>query len=288
MNNEVLTINADNYEAMAKAMGISGESGSSSKPKNVLPILQIHREPLVKDGKMHKGFFKIRKEGEDNYHYAQTVVIRPFLQRFKYKKWSNETSSFSNSIIADNFNIDLKDELGTFNLGKNSGYIDKETYSNLPEQTKTLYKSIKRTRVILGTVSFVNAIDENGKPTKIKDMPFRWDIDNAESFKNMGMPFKALLNAKRLTMQHEITVSLEERKGVGSYFVAVPSIDLTKSLEIRNPEDHDIFNSFQEWIQNFNAYIMNLWDENCSKHEVIDEEVIEDFIEIDTNSKEVN
>ena len=37
------------------------------------------------------------------------------------------------------------------------------------------------------------------------------------------------------------------------------------------------------WIQNYNDYILSQWDENVHKNEKVDESVLDDFIEIDTD-----
>ena len=49
----------------------------------------------------------------------------------------------------------MKDNDGGFNCGKPSGWI--EDFSSLPETMKELIRSIKRVRVLFGTVDMVNS-----------------------------------------------------------------------------------------------------------------------------------
>ena len=46
MNNELVTINTDNYAAMAKAMGLSANTGESKKT-NVLNRLRVWHQPTM-------------------------------------------------------------------------------------------------------------------------------------------------------------------------------------------------------------------------------------------------
>ena len=55
-----------------------------------------------------------------------------------------------------------------------------------------LIRQIKRVRVIFGTVSFEDAVDQNGQPVGDKvtaAYPFIWEIDNKDAFKTLGDRF---------------------------------------------------------------------------------------------------
>ena len=68
-------------------------------------------------------------------YYASKAVIRPFVQRFMYKRFVKGNDSTPNryikTVMADNLNIDLKDNDGGFNCGKPAGYI--QDFKALPE-----------------------------------------------------------------------------------------------------------------------------------------------------------
>ena len=67
--------------------------------------------------------------------------------------------------MADNLNIDLKDNDGGFNCGKPAGYI--QDFKALPEQMQDLIKQIKRVRVVFGTVELVDPVDAAGKSVEV-------------------------------------------------------------------------------------------------------------------------
>ena len=69
--------------------------------------------------------------------------------------------------MSDNINMDLKDNDGGFNCGKPSGWI--EDYKSLPEATKELIKSVKRVRVVLGTVDLIEPVDASGNSVEGTD-----------------------------------------------------------------------------------------------------------------------
>ena len=44
---DLVTIDTNNYAAMAKAMGIAGETSSNDKKSNTLPRLKINHSPIM-------------------------------------------------------------------------------------------------------------------------------------------------------------------------------------------------------------------------------------------------
>ena len=58
--------------------------------------------------------------------------------------------------MADNLNVDLKDNDGGFNCGKPAGYI--QDFKSLPEKMQDLLKQIKRVRVLFGTIELDNPV----------------------------------------------------------------------------------------------------------------------------------
>ena len=45
-------------------------------------------------------------------------------------------------------------------------------------------------------------------------------------------------------------------------------------------ESQEILANFLAWVANYNVYINNAWDENMHKHEEVDKEIVDDFIDI--------
>jgi hypothetical protein len=295
MTNEVITIDKDNYAAMAKVMGMSGENTSEKKQTSTLARLRINHTPIMGEeevkGKMTKvevvegGTYKLEIPDGETY-FATSAKIRPYMQRFMYKRFIMGTGDKSNryvkTIMGDNLNIDLKDNDGGFNCGKPSGWI--KDFKALPEKMQDLIRQIKRVRAVFGTIELVNPTDGAGNPVEVDTLPFIWEVENRDAFKTVGAIFTQLAKMKRLPVHHTITANTEERKlpNGNSFYLPVTSLDVTTQLELTD-EEHTRFADFVAWVQNYNEYIMNAWSENANK-DMNDDDVstVDEFVDIDS------
>ena len=295
--NEIVTINTENYSVMAKAMGLAGES-SDSKSSNLARLKLQHKnimgEKEVGDEieevvKIKAGSYKLDVP-DDTAYYAKEVTIRPFMQRFMYKRFVKNTNAkqgeplgiFHKTIMADNLNIDLKDNQGTFNCGKPSGFI--KDFASLPADMQNLIKQIKRVRVLFGLITMKDMKTETeGKLTEVKDLPFIWEIDNREAFKIVGKPFATLSTMRKLPVQHNIT-ALGDPRALPSgdkFYVPKVMLDTTNTITLSD-KDQTTFTDFVSWIENYNTYIMNMWDEKVnSTMSTEDENTVDQFVQID-------
>jgi len=294
MTNEVITIDKDNYSAMAKVMGMAGESTSEKKQVSTLARLRINHTPIMGEeevkGKMTKvevvegGTYKLEIPDGDTY-FATSAKIRPYMQRFMYKRFVMGTGDKANryikTIMGDNLNIDLKDNDGGFNCGKPSGWI--KDFKALPEKMQDLIRQIKRVRVVFGTIELANPTDSAGNPVEVDSLPFIWEVENRDAFKTVGAIFTQLAKMKRLPVQHIVTANTEERKlpNGNSFYLPVTSLDVTSALDLTDAEQSK-FADFVTWVQNYNEYIINAWSENANR-DMKDEDMstVEDFVDID-------
>ena len=291
--NQVATFNTENFAEMAKAMGMSSDAPKSQAKSSTLARLRIHHSPIMGEqevnGKKVKlevvsgGTYKLEVPDGPTY-YGESAVIRPFIQRFMYKRFikgSDKTPNrYAKTIMADNLNIDLKDNDGGFNCGKPAGYI--QDFKSLPEKTQDLIKQIKRARVMFGVVELQNATDDQGNSVDVPATPFIWEIENRDAFKIVGEIFTSLTKMRRLPPQHSFTATSEERSlpNGSSFYLPIVSLDVTNTHEM-DGESQETLASFFAWITNYNEYIMNAWDENVSKHEKVDEDLVDDFVDVD-------
>ena len=292
--NQIQTLDTNNYEAMAKAMGMSSLAVPAKEKTNSLARLRIHHTPLMGQtevkGKMANvevvsgGTYKLEIPDGETY-YADSIAIRPFLQRFMYKRFikgsDNTPNRFVKTIMADNLNMDLADNDGQYNCGKPAGYIS--DFKALPEKMQDLIRQIKRTRVLFGTVDLVNAVDENGNTVDVDTTSFIWEVENRDAFKTMGEVFNKLNKMKRLPVQHYVKASTEERKlpNGGSFYLPVADLDLSETLDMDNDTQENLAN-FLAWVSNYNEYIMGSWNEKMQQHQSVDTETVEEFIDIST------
>ena len=289
MVNEVTTIDTNNYAVMAKAMGMSGESSSSDDKPKTLPRFRINHSPIIGSDKVlvKGGTYKLEIP-DDTTLYGTSATIRPFIQRFMYKRFVKNMSAkageplgvYHKTIMSDNLNVDLKDNQGKFNCGKPTGYI--KDFKALPVETQDVIRQIKRVRVIFGTVDLVGSVDESGNKMDKGTIPFIWEIDNRDAFKTMGEPFKKFSQVKRLPVEHSISLNTEERKlpNGNSFYLPTYTLDLQDKIEV-SKDDQDTFINFMSWIDNYNTYIFNEWDMKTKKDISDDDKnTVDSFIDV--------
>ena len=291
---ELTTIDTNNYAEMAKAMGIANEGGTNKKKSSNLARLRINHSPItgsaevkgkkVKMEVVSGGTYKLEIPDGPTY-YAEAIEVRPYLQRFMYKRYvrgqNDEPNRFVKTVMADTLNVDLKDNDGGFNCGKPAGYI--ADFKSLPEKTQELIKQIKRVRVVLGTVQLINPTDVNGEEVTLDETPFIWEVDNRDAFKTVGSAFTQLAKMQRLPVQHMISATTEERTiPTGAvYYLPVVALDVTKTIELTQKEQ-GLFTDFLQWVQNYNEYIINSWQEKASSHDDEDDiEIVDGIVDIE-------
>ena len=280
-----------NFSDMAKLMGMSVDNQQTEKA-STLARLRISHAPIMGEAEVNGKTKKVEVVEGGTYrleipdgptYYASKVVIRPFVQRFMYKRFVKGNDSTPNryikTVMADNLNIDLKDNDGGFNCGKPAGYI--QDFKALPESMQELIKQIKRVRVVFGTVELIDPVDAAGKAVDLSSTPFIWEVENRDAFKSIGALFTKLGKMRRLPPQHTFTATTAEQSlpNGSSFYLPETALDLQTTLELDDATQETLGN-FLAWVTNYNEYISNAWDENAHKHEAVDKEGVEEFIDI--------
>jgi hypothetical protein len=297
---QITTIDTNNYAAMAKAMGIAADANNQKQKSSNLARLRINHSPVMGQtevkGKMVNmevvsgGTYKLEIPDGPTY-FASSIKIRPFLQRFMYKRFvrgmGDAPNRYVKTLMHDDLEVDLKDNDGGFNCGKPAGYI--KDFKALPEKTQDLIKQIKRVRVVLGTVELIDAVTAEGEATEVGETSFIWEVENRDAFKIVGESFSSLLKMQRLPVQHLITANTQERKlpNGNAFYLPVVSLDVTKTLDITDKE-HEMFSDFLAWVDNYNSYIANSWAEKAnSKMDEDDVDVVDSLVDIEIEEDEV-
>ncbi len=290
MSTNITTIDTDNYAVMAKAMGMATDTGTKQKA-STLARLRINHSPLMGQSEINGknvnvevvegGTYKLDIPDGETF-YSTTAKVRPFVQRYMYKRFVMGTNDSPNkyikTVMNDNLNVDLKDNDGGFNCGKPAGFI--QDFKALDQSTQDLIKQIKRVRVILGTVELINPVNASGDSVELGVTPFIWEVENRDAFKILGNCFVKLSKMKRLPPQHNIEVATEQRKlpNGNSFYIPSVSLNLTSIIKL-SEEDQQTFADFMQWIDNYNDYIINAWNENSRKKEDMDMDIVQDLVE---------
>ena len=253
---ELVTINTDNYATMAKAMGIATGNSSTVKKANNLNRLRIWHSPVmgkaevngktknveVVDGVTYR--LEVLENDTSTYYYAKTSTVRPYMQRYMYRRYISNTNAkdgepkgvFHRTIMSDSLSVDLKDNQGTFNCGKPTGFV--EDFKSLPTDMQDLIRQIKRVRVVFGTIKLDNPLDEKGKEVVIDEMPFIWEIDNKDAYKMLGEQFSTYGKKQRLPLQHNMFLKETKENPLpngSSFYTPTVSLDLSKVALINLP-----------------------------------------------------
>ena len=300
--NIVTQDNMNTYNAeMAKIMGVADDDDSSETKTSTLARVKIIHAPIMGmktiDGEetetvvVKGGSYSIQMP-DDKIVYGSKLTMRPFMQRYMYKKYVQGTDAdnpgyFVKTIMADSLNQDLKDTHGGYNCGKPAGYI--KDFKALSEDMQKLIRTIKRVRVIFGLATLTNPIDESGKKISNFDtnIPVIFEVDNRTSFKTSGEPFTSLAKRKHLPIQHLIDFSAEvqELQTGGKYYTVLAKLR-SESMDV-NKEDAETLQSFLDWITNYNSYVTTSFDEkrgnsvSQEEAEIIDQIVGNDLPEIE-------
>ena len=290
--NQVAAINTNNFNAMAEAMGMSVDTNQKTQA-STLARLRINHSAIMGEetvnGKKVKmevvsgGTYKLEIPDGPTY-YAPTAIIRPYLQRFMYKRFIKGTDTAPNryvkTLMANDLNSDMKDNDGGFNCGKPAGYI--EDFKALPEKTQDLIRQIKRVRVMFGTVELREVTDAQGNPVDLEPQAFIWEIENRDAFKTAGTLFTKLGKMRRLPVQHNIMAATEERAlpNGNKFYVPTLALDLQETLDVSDAEQ-ETFANFLAWVENYNEYIKDAWNSNAYKNDNTDTDTVDAFVDID-------
>ena len=281
---ELTTIDANNYAAMAEMMGTAYDT---QEKKSGISRLRIVKQAIMGDAEVNGKTIKAElvsagsmalDNGEKQSVFADSVVIRPFLQRFMYQRYDNDKGVNQKTVMANTLDIDLKDNFGTFNCGKPSGYI--KDFGALSEDMKTLIRTIKRTRVLYGTVS-MSGVTKEGDAMDIEDLPFVWDVDTKEGYKNIGTAISQLGRKQRLLMSHPwiVTTAKRDLQTGYSYFVPIVDWDESTVFEIDN-DDKQLLTEFMQNVEGHNKWVMDEWDKSYQDDTPVSEEA-DDFITVE-------
>lgn len=307
METELITIDNTNYDAVAAIMGIEDTGSKPTRPADALCRLRIWHRPVMgtidKDGKKRQmevvpgGTYRL-DQGSGNFIYCEKLKLRPFLQRFRYNRWlpyvtpdkDGRKGKYVKSVFTHDYrdfnSTDLIDESGGFNCGRPSGYV--KDWEALPEETRRLITSIKRVRTIFGTVTLEDGEAISGEGEAIKTdgnpIPVIWEIENNTAFKIVGEALTKYREAGRLFPQHLVSLSTDGSPMTNGNMLYQPvyKVELTKEVELVQPEDNEMLMKFQSWVNKYNKYIKESYDQNANSNPLSTEDtgVIGEFITV--------
>jgi len=287
-----LSIAKERGQSMAELMGFSSTPSAKATPS--IARIGMQHQPIMGEvefnGKTIKtevvpvGAF-ILTQG-DTVVYSTSITVRAFYQRSQWQRWNGETNEMEKTVMSNSLNGDLKDSIGGFNLGRPSGYI--EDFNALPEATKAVIRSVKRVKVLYGTVTLDNPIDAAGNSLSgdYTDIPFVMDVKNRDSLKSIDAVLKKLEDKSVTPYMSTIYFKgVEDSIPTGAKFGKIEAT-LGKRVDIVDDDDR-LARDFMELIEYSNGKILDLHNERSENGlsdadaSMVKDIIDNDFVEVD-------
>ena len=283
-----LSVAEERGQSLAELMGVTQTVATASGP-SIARITQIHqpveKEVDVDGDKLMKkvlpiGSYKISM-GEDKIIYSPTVSIRIFAQRQQWQRWNGETEEMEKSVMSASLNGDLKDNIGTFNLGRPSTYI--QDFNSLPNATKEVMRSVKRVKVFMGLLTVSDPRNASGDTIdeEYVDVPFVMDVKNRDSIKSLDSALQKLQRGNMLPIMSTITLlGLEDSIPTGAKFGKIKA-EVGNRVEITDL-DNETLKNFLDFIEYVNGNILDKHAERSGDGMSNSEkEMVADIIEVE-------
>ena len=280
-----LSVTGHEGKSLAELMGVSAPTSSGP----TIARLNLVQSPMMGEievnGKKLRtevigvGAFKITM-GDDTY-YANSVKLRVFTQRQQWQRWNSDTNEMEKSVLANSISSDLADSIGGFNLGRPSGYI--EDWNALPEKTKDIIRSVKRVKVVMGSLTVDSVMNEKGETVvvEINNMPVIFDVKNRDSLKSLDSSLASLHRKNLLPIMSNLSIdSVIGDLPNGNQYAYFKSA-VADMVELSDA-DNQTLQDFLELISYINTKIMDLHHERSgSGMSKEDTDLVSSIIDVD-------
>ena len=275
MEQNAVALKVENMN-LTDAMGFSTPAVSQSSLSRITgTVIQE-----VEDGKVvQTPVFKITSD--DDSYLARSVEVRLFAERQKWQQWDSENKTMQKSVLSNSLNIDLKDTLGTFNLGRPSGYI--KDFQALPKDQQDLIRSVNRVKVMMGMVKVVDPFYEGGgTPSNVdEEFAFVMDVKNRDSLKFIDGTVGKLIKKKISPAEHRITLLGETRTLPNGNPYMVTNASLGEFVGL-SEGDNEILQNFLDYVESSNEYVTTKWAEgNVETISPQDQDIVTNIVDVE-------
>ena len=275
MEQNAVALKVENMN-LTDAMGFSTPAVSQSSLSRITgTVIQE-----VEDGKVvQTPVFKITSD--DDSYLARSVEVRLFAERQKWQQWDSENKTMQKSVLSNSLNIDLKDTLGTFNLGRPSGYI--KDFQALPKDQQDLIRSVNRVKVMMGMVKVVDPFYEGGgTPSNVdEEFAFVMDVKNRDSLKFIDGTVGKLIKKKISPAEHRITLLGETRTLPNGNPYMVTNASLGEFVGLSDG-DNEILQNFLDYVESSNEYVTTKWAEgNVETISQQDQDIVTNIVDVE-------
>ena len=289
-NTEIMLANGN--QSLAEMMGLTeNSSGKRSMLPRFAQISNGIKGDVEINGKTIKadvvpaGAYKLT-QSDDKVIYATNPQIRIFAQRMQWTRWDADAKTMIKTLLVTNLKGDLKDNAGTFNAGRPSGFV--EDFKSLPKETQELMRNTRQTKVVFGVVIMKGAVDEAGEPINDasvteQEIPFVMDVKSKNSRKAIDDALKAVQRKNALPIQYYLDLDAELHDLPNGSQYAVMTLALADKIDIQE-SDKDILDGFMDWVAGMNNYINDMHEEAAGGSlSGSAEAIINDIVEVEVS-----
>lgn len=283
-----LTIANEMGMSLAEMMGFNTNAGGGTQ--STLARITSVQAPIM--GVVDVGGKKLKTEvipvgaymvemPDETIVYAQEISLRIFAQRNQWIRWNSATNMMEKSVMASSLAGDLKDNIGSFNLGRPSGYI--KDFKALPEKTQEVMRSVKKLRNFFGMATLIGAMDAEGNPVDLgkDEIPVVFDVKNRDSLKAIDEAVIAVGRRNLLPIMNPIILGGSTGTLPNGNVYAISTAKVGDKVDLK-PEDNDTLRSFMDYITYVNSYILKKWDEAQEKKlSSEDADLVGQFVDMD-------
>ncbi len=225
--NELTTVSKSEQNELAAAMGMGGNSNTSSGDR--LPELKINYMEENDQGQdLPRGQFYI-KGSEDEPVYAKSVSFRPLSQLFQWLHYDAEENKVANkTLMIPMLRQEARDMKGTLRCGKPASKVLRE----MSKEDQKRYKDIKCFRQVRGLVSYEGK-NASGEKVTIENQPVILMLKGS-NFNPFEDEFLKKIPRGRSMHEYSITISTTKTRGDAGnvWWVLKYDADLTNTLEM--------------------------------------------------------
>ena len=273
----------------AAAMGFSASNDTPMGGPNLSRLAQVQapimREQVDADGELEEkvvvplGAYKLT-DAEGNTVYSRNATIRLYAQKQQWTQWDSSSSTMNKTIMVDVLKGDLKDTKGTFNLGRPSTYV--KDWEALDEDTKAVIRSVKNTKVLFGKVKLGKVIDEHGVAVKGYDseIDFTMDVKNIDSKRSLDEALKDIVSLEFVPVEYSIVLSSKKEVLPTGNKYATMLASLGAETQIV-PEDHVTAQSFIDYVDYRNEYVLSKWKSLRKPDVAIDPSTLDAIVQVE-------
>tara|TARA_E500000178_G_C16993171_1_gene741826 strand:+ start:861 stop:1688 length:828 start_codon:yes stop_codon:yes gene_type:complete len=209
------------------------------------------------------GCWNVWDKDTEQFIYAPSVSLRPFIKRNQYMTWSNKDRNFSAESILISFGEEAFDTLGTTKCG----YVIKKNRADLTPDQKERADNTNFFRIIYGLID-MDGENSKGDKVSLKQYPVQLKFagGNAAVLSNLD----SLLSNKGILWSNKVNLTLEDKiTGGNTYYKIVigkiTSLDISANL-LEDSDDGRAYQLFKNEIDAKNSQVMEKYHAHLKKY----------------------